>query len=326
MASFVDDPPGTDAILRLGDAWQYDPEDPTDYAQERKKREAEQTEVSDRAAQTCSGNFYELSKSPEFDEYIAPRAVVRDDVLFPMNPDVATQVQEMRESSNIDDVLKRLWFTRLWVVQEVILAKDIRLCIGSDFIPWHQFRRAVLMLWTANCQFVSTSLESDMNDPLVFALFLTDMREKMRCMENCNMLMRDYTRQVFGKTLDLSRSVPHRYWIPTSFEAAMNRVPAAVLHKSCHHLLAVKGCVFDTISQPLPTHITRETKTGVMDFIEAMKYLRFIYVFTKEHYEKRGGYVTGEDFDSIFNNVVTAGRTSGKLKRVAEGRNPDWID
>jgi hypothetical protein len=57
----------------------------------------------------------------------------------------------------------------------------------------------------------------------------------------------------------------------------MNRAPAVVLHKYCPYLLVIKSCIFDTISQPLPPEIIRGTKMGIMDFMEAVMYLRFIY-------------------------------------------------
>jgi hypothetical protein len=50
----------------------------------------------------------ELSKAPEYDEYIAPRPIALEDLLFPMDGDVATQVQELRKSTCINEVLERL--------------------------------------------------------------------------------------------------------------------------------------------------------------------------------------------------------------------------
>jgi hypothetical protein len=50
----------------------------------------------------------ELSKAPEYDKYIAPRPIALEDWLFPMDEDVATQVQELRKSTCINEVLERL--------------------------------------------------------------------------------------------------------------------------------------------------------------------------------------------------------------------------
>jgi hypothetical protein len=55
-----------------------------------------------------SGYFAELSKAPEYDKYIAPRPIALEDWLFPMDEDVATQVQELRKSTCINEVLERL--------------------------------------------------------------------------------------------------------------------------------------------------------------------------------------------------------------------------
>jgi hypothetical protein len=288
--------------------------------------------------------------------------------------------------------------------------------------------RAVKMMFTVDCQFISTSPETDIaHDPIMYALTLVDMRDKMSSMMGGNMLMRDYTLQVFGKTLELSKwgcqnergrvfailgfipkdsdmrfvldytadardiyinfarehilreglmillyaglerragaglleyikqsdktrdkddpdldllGLPSwisdlrvdrtggfdRYWTPMKSMATMNRVPAAVLHTSCRYILAVKGCVFDTISQILPAELTREGKTGVMDFLESMIYLGFVFRFAQKHYEGIGGYPSGEDFESVLNGVVTVGKTAAKLMRVAQDKEEGWIE
>jgi hypothetical protein len=108
--------------------------------------------------------------------------------------------------------------------------------------------------------------------------------------------------------------------------ATMNRVPAAVLHTSYRYILAVKGYVFDTISQILPAEFTRKGKTSVIDFLESMIYLSFVFHFAQKHYEGIGGYPSGEDFESVFNGVVTVGKTAAKLMRVAQDKEEGWIE
>ncbi|KAM7191506.1 hypothetical protein V8F33_008857 [Rhypophila sp. PSN 637] len=39
-------------------------------------------------------------------------------------------------------LFQRLWFSRAWIVQELALAKNLILCCGHHFIPWH------LLMWT----------------------------------------------------------------------------------------------------------------------------------------------------------------------------------
>ena len=52
-----------------------------------------------------------------------------------------------QELCNIDALLRRSWFSRLWVLQEIRLAKDnaIIMC-GSDTVAWHSFHSAIFCL------------------------------------------------------------------------------------------------------------------------------------------------------------------------------------
>jgi hypothetical protein len=47
----------------------------------------------------------------------------------------------------INSLLQRSWFSRVWIVQEIQLAKDAILRCGHDEIAWVEFRRAILALW-----------------------------------------------------------------------------------------------------------------------------------------------------------------------------------
>ena len=47
------------------------------------------------------------------------------------------------------DVLGRPWFERLWILQEVRLAREAYLFCGNEGLPWESFRRAMLYLYTA---------------------------------------------------------------------------------------------------------------------------------------------------------------------------------
>ncbi|KAF2800526.1 hypothetical protein K505DRAFT_331628 [Melanomma pulvis-pyrius CBS 109.77] len=132
--------------------------------------------------------------------------------------------------------------------------------------------------------------------------------------------------------LRLDRIQPlHRFWMPQTFNAALDLTPAVVLHKTCPHIIAVRGCVFDTITHPFPTTIAhnkieRTNDSELMNYLETLIYLGFVWRFSKEHYTERGGYPTGEEHDSVFDSVVTASRTTGKLANAAKGQDPGWID
>ena len=48
--------------------------------------------------------------------------------------------------SSVTDLLQRPWFERLWIWQEVRLAKEAYLFCGNEGVPWESFRRAMAYL------------------------------------------------------------------------------------------------------------------------------------------------------------------------------------
>ena len=50
---------------------------------------------------------------------------------------------------SIEDVLRRPWFERLWIWQEVRLAREAYLLCGNEGLPWETLRRAILYLQRA---------------------------------------------------------------------------------------------------------------------------------------------------------------------------------
>jgi hypothetical protein len=119
---------------------------------------------------------------------------------------------------------------------------------------------------------------------------------------------------------------PHRMWLPLTFNAAMSRKPAVILHEECPHVIAVKGRVFDKITQPLPVSIAHPDLNGLMDYTQALLYVGFVWRFTKEFYEERGGYPTGDSHKVAFDNVITVEKSTSKLRSLAEHRDSDWVD
>lgn len=65
---------------------------------------------------------------------------------------------------SIQDLLQHPWFNRLWVLQEVVLAKDIIFVCGLKALSWrdllsfaqHVFRTGILDTLDANCVGIST--------------------------------------------------------------------------------------------------------------------------------------------------------------------------
>ncbi|KAL1600679.1 hypothetical protein SLS60_007067 [Paraconiothyrium brasiliense] len=58
----------------------------------------------------------ELSRSPEYDEDIRPHPIILEPTNFRIDPDVASEINATRVETNVDEVLERLWFSRMWVV------------------------------------------------------------------------------------------------------------------------------------------------------------------------------------------------------------------
>jgi hypothetical protein len=376
-----------------------------------------------------------LSENERYDRHIRRNPAPYDGPGFPISRDDAHQIQTMRKNIGLDCVFARLWFSRLWVVQEVILAKNLDLHIGQHSISWEMFRRATKMLWVADCQSVAVVGTKHLDPgPIYHALYFIDMRDKLHAFNAGTMLYRDYTTQLYGTVRDLRRwgckderdrvyailgfipdesnmtvtpdynadsshvyidfarqhilreglgvllfagleqrpgsgnlelmeaiaEVPpeeidsvfdradflespdlpswvpeprpdrnhvlHRMWLPLTFNAALNRKPAVILHEECPHVIAVKGCVFDRITQPLPVEAVHPEQRGLMDYTQALRYVGFVWRFTKDFYSERGGYPTGESHKSAFESVVTVEKTTSKLKNLADSKHPGWID
>jgi hypothetical protein len=51
-------------------------------------------------------------------------------------------LQHLREMLDIFDSLK--YWSRLWIVQEIVLAKDILVSWGNEFLPWYKITNVVL--------------------------------------------------------------------------------------------------------------------------------------------------------------------------------------
>jgi hypothetical protein len=47
----------------------------------------------------------------------------------------------------VGDILRRAWFERLWIVQEIHLPRKALILCGKDQVDWLYFREAVLVLW-----------------------------------------------------------------------------------------------------------------------------------------------------------------------------------
>ncbi|KAK5661306.1 hypothetical protein OQA88_11201 [Cercophora sp. LCS_1] len=355
--------------------------------------------------------------------------------VLPMEKSDAVRIKEMWQTHAVDDIYARAWFSRLWIVQEFMLAKRMTFHIGRNELDYGSFRKATKLFYTADCQFVQRirgdqdSESFSEKSPLVRVYTMFGSRDQFqRFSEGPQMVVfQDYTTQSFGVVKDfaswgckderdrvyavlslipalsdlsivpdydaepeevyiefarkhiqregmqvllfagldrrrgtiadpnkpllpfgipdpnaiedwtfLPSWVPEprpakakisRQWRPLAFNAGSLGEPAAVLHSKCQHIIAVRGAVFDKIEQPFPVEIAREeNKRGRMDFLECMKYVGLVYRFTREHYEERDGYPTGEPFDVAFKAAITANETLSKLQGIKAQRGADWLD
>ena len=61
-----------------------------------------------------------------------------EDILVPSNP-----FENYEILKSVGDLLRRPWFGRLWIWQEVRLAREAYLFCGNEWLPWETLRRAV---------------------------------------------------------------------------------------------------------------------------------------------------------------------------------------
>ncbi|TVY17500.1 Heterokaryon incompatibility protein 6, OR allele [Lachnellula arida] len=86
------------------------------------------------------------------------------------------------------DLLSRPWFTRLWIIQEVILSEDARVVCGDSFITWDQLALACIQLSTCGISrwlqlnFSDSAVSSGRGDVCQLAVQLDAM--KMACTSN----------------------------------------------------------------------------------------------------------------------------------------------
>ncbi|KAJ4360921.1 uncharacterized protein N0V89_001490 [Didymosphaeria variabile] len=366
------------------------------------------------ASETSSGALdfmnilAESSRSPECDNNVRPHPVILELNTFRMNPDVASEIMATRVETNVDEVLERLWFSRMWVIQEVLLVKDLVLHIGDHTVPWTQFRRAIKMLWAAE-QYVPRPFDEDHDGgSIYYPLGLVYARDQLQANDSGTTIFQDYTMQIYVRTKDFKRwgckddrdrvfeilgfipqdlslrleqrrspavmdivqslvmkyaekvlehvpddlfSAPelfshdllpswvpdlrpdlvnptHRSWRPMNFHAAMNGPPAAILDKQCAHMIAVRGKVFDKITQTIPTPTSSPEKR--MTHKETLVHIIRIWYATKAFYAAQGNQYpvlseSTQNHDAIFDNLITASNTNSSLVSLMSSNPPGFV-
>ncbi|RFU25591.1 hypothetical protein B7463_g10755, partial [Scytalidium lignicola] len=77
----------------------------------------------------------------------------------------------------VRSILRRIWFTRLWVVQEIGLAEKAVIKIGHHELQWHTFKAGFFWVWKQVTQFTHISDLIDGKDMKRIALVTGDMRD-----------------------------------------------------------------------------------------------------------------------------------------------------
>ncbi|KAL8692922.1 MAG: hypothetical protein Q9218_002148 [Villophora microphyllina] len=54
------------------------------------------------------------------------------------------------ENSGFPAVYQSAWFTRMWIVQEALLAKHLKLCCGAESLDWDDFERVMMLIHAVN--------------------------------------------------------------------------------------------------------------------------------------------------------------------------------
>lgn len=104
----------------------------------------------------------------------------------------------MKYYRRLDRLLERRWFTRLWVVQEVVLAREVYCFQADDFLPWRKFARAVHHVKRERATH-NESQQSPQYTAMLIACVLCDLRRSR---------VRPPS-QIFGLNLTRNASSPH---------------------------------------------------------------------------------------------------------------------
>lgn len=54
------------------------------------------------------------------------------------------------EDANFPSIYESRWFTRMWIVQEALLASRLTLYFAVDMLDWADFERVMILIHTVN--------------------------------------------------------------------------------------------------------------------------------------------------------------------------------
>ena len=60
------------------------------------------------------------------------------------------RISDAAQNVNFHHLYESVWFTRMWIVQEALLANHLTLCFGTDEVEWADFERVMLLLHAVN--------------------------------------------------------------------------------------------------------------------------------------------------------------------------------
>lgn len=114
----------------------------------------------------------------------------------------------------IDDIAQRPYWQRLWIVQELVLAKRIQLCSGSRFIKWHDLSQGLKYLFNILGSDTTRSIEENPSDQLENSLVqLTKFMRRVRGLPasstEAHIQGQDTTSTVFDRIVQFSTQKCH---------------------------------------------------------------------------------------------------------------------
>jgi hypothetical protein len=141
-----------------------------------------------------------LSETDKYDAHVRPLALPAMQIVgFPMEFNEARRICETQKTKSLADVYGRKWFTRVWVVQELLLSKRLSLNIGHFQMDYERFRRAIMILNVADNQIERSSwdIPDESARALMFVYFLVSARDQLQQFNSGRVMFQDYTTQTY---------------------------------------------------------------------------------------------------------------------------------
>ena len=94
-------------------------------------------------------------------------------------------VSSVVEDANFPSIYESAWFTRMWIVQEALLASRLTLCFAVDMLDWADFERVMILIHTVNAA-IKLPIPSQ-NSFIKYAWSLVEVRNHWRRLSDRNL-------------------------------------------------------------------------------------------------------------------------------------------